>query len=355
VKALILTIGLLTLALQSFLGAQSSTSAPIGFHSELVKANSFSLIGVNVTNNVNEPHHRSIEEMFGPNNETGLNAGKPAEADIVWLPDLEHGYVKIYYNDKLQTFPPITVGWRGVGFGNADMSQFEPPSNRGFFIESKKDYDWYIAFGGYIKQTEMFYDVEPGMNILNKGFPTNIQLNQSGIEQSEGFKHGNQNTGDIIWLYRTNGMYDRYYYTDGGHDRFPPQTAGWKLIGGGDEDVGHHILSSSFIVETKGGGGEIMLHPPPGFIRSKGATDPLAPPRANIYWSILEDVNGIPNFVMWWDSLGGDIIYTTEVYNGSSWMFISEQRNLPGQVLSNYATLGMGWGVARVVAEYSSF
>ena len=74
-KALILTIGLLTLALQSFLGAQSSTSAPIGFHSELVKADSFSLIGVNVTNNANEPHHRSIEEMFGPNNETGLNAG----------------------------------------------------------------------------------------------------------------------------------------------------------------------------------------------------------------------------------------------------------------------------------------
>ena len=346
-------LGLLTLAFQSFVGAQTSTSAPIGFHSELVKANSFSLLGVNVTNNVNEPHHRSIEEMFGPNNETGLNAGKPAEADIVWLPDLEHGYVKIYYNDKLQTFPPITVGWRGVGFGNADMSQFESPSNRGFFIESKKDYDWYIAFGGYIKQTEMFYDVEPGMNILNKGFPTNIQLNQSGIEQSEGFEHGDQNTGDIIWLYRTNGMYDRYYYSDG--QSFPPLSPGWKLIGGGDEDVGHHILSSSFIVETKGGGGEIMLHPPPGFIRSKGATDPLAPPRANIYWSILEDVNGIPNFVMWWDSLGGNIIYTTEVYNGSSWMFISEQRNLPGQVLSNYATLGMGWGVARVVAEYSSF
>ena len=106
-KALVLTIGLLTLALQSFLGAQSSTSAPIGFHSELVKAKSFSLIGVNVTNNVNEPHHRSIEEMFGHYNETGLNAGKPEEADIIWLPNFDHGYVKIYYNDKLQTFPPI--------------------------------------------------------------------------------------------------------------------------------------------------------------------------------------------------------------------------------------------------------
>lgn len=354
-KALIITIGLLTLAFQSFLGAQTSTSAPIGFHSELVKANSFSLLGVNVTNHVNAPHNRSIEEMFGPNNETGLEAGKPAEADIIWLPDFDHGYVKIYYNDKLQTFPPITIGWRGVGFGNADMSRVAPPSNRGFFIESRRDYDWYIAFGGYIKQTEMFYDVEPGMNILNKGFPTWIQLNESGIEQSDGFEHGDQTTGDIIWLYRSDGTYDRYYYTDGGHQHFPPLTPGWKLIGNGDQDVGHHILSSSFIVETKGGGGEIVLYPPAGFTRPKRTTDPLAPPRAKLYWSIMGDANNVSNFVMWWDSVGSDIIYTTEVYNGSGWIFISEQRNLPGQILSNYATLSMGWGVARVIAEYSSF
>ena len=64
---------------------------------------------------------------------------------------------------------------------------------------------------------------------------------------------------------------------------------------------------------------------------------------------------GRDNFVMWWNPTGGDVIYTTEAYNGSSWIFISEQRNLPGQILSNYATLGMGWGVARVVAEWSGF
>ena len=352
-KALVLTIGLLTLVLQSFLGAQSSTSAPIGFHSELVKADSFSPIGVNVTNNANAFHHRNVEDMFGPNNETGLKAGKPGDADIVWFPDFERGYVKIYYNDILQTFPPITIGWRGIGFGNADMSQVTPPSNRGFFIQSRRDYDWYIAFGGFIKQTEMFYDVEPGMNILNKGFPTNIKLNESGIEQSEGFEHGDQNTGDIIWLYRTSGMYDRYYYTDG--QSFPPLTPGWKQVGNGNEDVGHHIISSSFIVETKGGGGEIILYPPAGFVRPKRATDPLAPPRANLYWSILKDDQDRNNFVMWWGSTGGNIIYTTEVFNGSSWIFISEQRNLPGHPLSNYATLGMGWGVARVVSEWSGF
>jgi hypothetical protein len=191
------------------------------------------------------------------------------------------------------------------------------------------------------------------MNILNKGFPTNIKLNESGIEQSEGFEHGDQNTGDIIWLYRTSGMYDRYYYTDG--QSFPPLTPGWKQVGNGNEDVGHHIISSSFIVETKGGGGEIILYPPAGFVRPKRATDPLAPPRANLYWSILKDDQDRNNFVMWWGSTGGNIIYTTEVFNGSSWIYLSEQRNLPGHPLSNYATLGMGWGVARVVSEWSGF
>ena len=91
----------------------------------------------------------------------GLKSGDPdlREPDIVWLPHWGE-WLEIYYNE----------GWKGVGFGDQDMGKQAPALNRGFFIQSRREADWYLIFSGYVKQDAMVYEIENGLNVLNRGY-----------------------------------------------------------------------------------------------------------------------------------------------------------------------------------------
>ena len=51
------------------------------------------------------------------------------------------------------------------------MGDYIIPQNTAFFIQSKKDFEWYTAHGGYVRQESMVYEVTNGFNILNRGYP----------------------------------------------------------------------------------------------------------------------------------------------------------------------------------------
>ena len=350
-QKLYILLGLISLAASSITHGQQSTSDPVGFHTEVIKGNSFSLLAINVANTPSGNLTRTISQSFGPNNESGLEAGLWDEADNIWIPD-NGGYIRVYYNDEERAFPPVTVGWRAVHHANTDMSQLSLPDNGGIFFESKAEKDWYITFGGYVKQSIVQAHITPGINVINKGYPADIPLNQSGIDSSFGFTPGDSITGDIVWCFREDGSYDRYYYIK---EPIPVPfniTRGWKKIGEGQHDAGQDLLSSAFIIECRGIGGTIRLYPPPLLQRQPFITAPSAPPRPLVYPTFETDVNGFQYFLMYWFAHNANINYHTEIHSPGNWWHLSTQTNLTNQILNNFAPISLGKGIARVTAEY---
>ena len=124
-------------------------------------------------------------------------------------------WIQFYYNDQDLINDPegLSVGWKGVGWGDTDLGDYYIPETSGFWIESKRSEDYVIAFGGYVRRLPMVYRVTRGFNSLNRGYPIPITLDQSLIHKSSGFKTGIN--GDIVWLQREDtGKYDQYYYSN---------------------------------------------------------------------------------------------------------------------------------------------
>jgi len=345
-------LGLIGLAVSNISYSQQSVSTPVGFHTEIIKGNSFSLLGTNVSNHPAGDLARSISQAFGPNNEAGLTAGLWDEADNIWVPH-NGGYKRLYYNDEDRAFPPITVGWRAFGHGDADMSDFQLPQSTGIFFQSRAEEDWYVTFGGYVRETKIQANVVPGINVLNRGFPADITLQQSGIDSSDGFTPGDSANGDIVWCFREDGSYDRYYYIRDISDNNPFKiTNGWKKIGGGDDFAGTELLSSAFIIEVRGAGGGIVLYPPALLQRLSFITTPAAPPRPIVYPTFVQDDDASQYFLIYWYAYNANVNYHTEIYSPGNWWHLSTQTNMINQPLTNFAPLSFGSGIARVVAEY---
>ena len=353
VKGTVTYVGFLILFLLLFLSTASSgepRSDYFGFHTQVIKANSFTPLSLNVTRHRGGIHTQNINESFGLTNEIGLKSsdfGK--DADIIWVQDGDD-WLQIFYSEDSPPF--FTQGWRAIGYGNIDMGPYPIPLNSGLFIQSKKEDDWLIGFSGYVRQDAMFYNVRTGFNILNRGYPLPIPLNQSGIEQSFGFKKGDQKTGDLIWARREDGIYDQYYYTEG--LEFPPLNEGWKKIGEGDRDVGWEEIPNTLIIETRNHiGGQIILYPPAGLERQKTLTELGDPPRPYIFPRIAIDHDG-PYFVVAWLAHNFNVLYTTQVFDGGHWFDIDSQRGIQNEILSNWASiLPLGRGIGRIISEWS--
>ena len=343
-KLLATSLGVLAIALFSFAKAEDtiSTSAFFGFHYEFVKPNSFTPLAVNVTQTPDGFHYRSIAETFGTNNEIGLKSqSDQTQADTIWVKDGAN-WLQIYYNDQEIEAFGITKGWRAIGFGNIDMGGYIIPVNTGFFVQSRKNFEWYMADGGYVRKQPMVYEVTTGFNILNRGYPTPIRLDESGIERAEGFKKGDPVSGDIIWLYRSNWnespYYERYYYTEANFFF----TEGWKKIGHGIDDAGADTITNAFLIETRGEGGRIVLYPPAGFANK--ITQPvnnIAPPKPDIYTFISTNEVGDPYFNVAWESKSSNINYTTQVWDdfGKVWWSLNTLTGGSGEILSNWASI----------------
>ena len=335
-----MVLGALLLASTLFLKAQETVTPLFGFHTELVEANTATPISVNVTRTRDGIHSQTIAQTFGPYNESGLQEGsaEDREADIVWVKEGGR-WLQFYFNN----------GWKAVGYRNADMSGYAIPHDRGFFIESRADNDWLIAFGGYVRQDPMVYYVTQGFNILNRGFPIPIPLRRSGIERSHGF-----GPDDIVWLYDEGGNYNRYYF-DG---------LMWKKVGSSG-DYGEVVIPSTLVIQTMGKGGRVVLYPPQGLQKSKTLPNKtLAPPppmpQVGVAFTQNEREWGTTElFQISWNAWGPKVLYRTEVYE-DNWFQISAKSGHPQQTLFDEAIMvtaagriRLRWGIARVRAEWA--
>ena len=335
------------------------TSDYVGFHVETIKANGFTHVAYNVSKTPNGRHNRSINEAFGPNNEIGLVAHPYwRDADIVWV---KYGdeWIQFYYNDQDLINDPegLSVGWKGVGWGDTDLGDYYIPETSGFWIESKRSEDYVIAFGGYVRRLPMVYRVTRGFNSLNRGYPIPITLDQSLIHKSSGFKTGIN--GDIVWLQREDtGKYDQYYYSN--KKEFPFLPDGWRKIGSEMDDAGSDYIPSAFAIQVKHRGGRVTLHPPVDFVGKKtltrvGIQPPPEPPYITPFIEVWpNDLQ--PYFYAYWYT-NQKVKYITEVYEPWSGWFIINERVPPHPKPDTFdfaRILSLRWGVARIISEWSN-
>ena len=356
-KLLVTLLGVFTSAFLSCVEAQNATSDYFGFHYELIEPNSFTPVAINVTENADGTNNRSISDIFGEKNEINLKvSATPNQSDVIWVKEDSGIWLQIYYNaTNIEAFG-ITEGWRYIGGGNHDIGDYIIPQNKAFFIQSKKDFEWYMAFGGYVRQEPMTYWVQHGFNFLNRGYPARISLNDSKIHLSKGFKKGDAMTGDIVWLYRdgdsegVDPYYEQYYYSEG--NIF--MTEGWKKLGGDISDAGEEFIPNTLIIQTRGAGGKVVLHPPPGFPYPKKTT-PSIPPKPQVYTYLSLDEFGDPYFNVIWQSNDSQINYTTEIWDdyNKGWWQLDSRTVEAGVILDQWASiLGLRYGLGRVVAGW---
>ena len=357
---LLIRLLILLLAIVSPLGAQTISNLA-GFQVERIKANSLTLIGLNSSVNPNGNVSRSIGRIFGSSSAAYiLGDTNPINADIVWVPREDGSWLQLFYSPGGETFPPITKGWRAVGYGDQDMSG--TMVKRAFFYQSKRNEDWGLAIGGFVSNQNNNISSNKEWTLLNRGTPVPITFSEANISSSPGLIKGSETKADILWIQR-DGLWEGYYYAL--KQKIPTLTEGWKKLGDGNKDHSYTEISSSAIYlqapkwavsnNTLPAERLITIWPPAGFGAGKKLTDPLDPPAAMVNhileWGFGQNTN-LLYFVITWPGKAG-ISYTTEYYDGMQWQYLQQHQGTGGpELLFNYAVVNrLPWGVARVISE----
>ena len=349
--------------LATFLGnlfGNESKSNLFGFHSEIVRANTYNLIGINVAT---QPHGRlvrTIGQAFGLENAAGLksptfgfDSNNPTEADIIWIWRDDGSWLGIYYNDQDLTteIPPMTRGWKAIGFGDTDASRVAIPENGGFFLQSRQERDWLLVFGGNVNASPKFLNIKNGYNIVNRGTPWPLRLDECDIENSHSFRKGVN--GDSIGFDNSDGKWEQYYF-DGE----------WKKTNSPDGDYGHVELPSAFFVYRRGKQGYIWIQPPVGVSPTKNKLS-NTPPAPDVSARLGLNGWGNPIFEISWPSNSPKIVYRSEVFGSrpdlppeeagdrSGWFYLPPRRGTFGETLSDHALLRwLRYGIVRVSAKW---
>lgn len=309
------------------LGAVATVSAqttavtkPVGYHTETVLANKFTLLGINVGNGVqaagvfdadsatdndvdyttlltaDTPYtvqntatgeHASVtawdattltldpdiaistddgyeiredatvNSIFGVDNAAGLGAGDSSTADILWIPNADGSWTRIF---QATAQPPFrTAGWRGTATGGTvDVGGTVIPFNVGIFVQSRQEDNLDVVFVGHVRTKAVTHSLNAGkFNFVNRVLPVGIALADSGLETAPSWQAGDSATADMIWLPDGAGGYDRIYYATA---QPPFRTEGWRgTATGGTADQGGKELTAGYAIQKRGAAGSVTV------------------------------------------------------------------------------------------------
>ncbi len=183
---------------------------------------------------------QTVASLFGAANEAGLLAGTASSADVIWVPNGDGNYTRIFRSSG--GIPG--VGWRAIGGGSTDRANFPIAFVDAFFVERKGATDLNVVFVGHVQTTATKTSVINGFNPVSRVIPVGVKLGQSGLETQ--LQQGTASSADLIWNPDGTGSYTRYFYSTGG---IP--GVGWRSVGGGSTDRQNDELKSGYLVERK--------------------------------------------------------------------------------------------------------
>jgi hypothetical protein len=200
---------------------------------------------------------KTIGEIFGPDNESGLQAGTSAgDSDIVWVPTGDGNFRKLYYTVGDGFF--LTEGWKDVNTSDDNQENAPVLFTHGCIFERVGAEDLEVIVTGHVKTTPTDVLVDAEYTYLSRIYPTGSTLDNSSLV--DGVTIGDSAaTSDNIWMPDGAGGFNKFYYTTG--DGFF-LTMGWKNVATGDDDAADTEITSGYIMQIVGDEYTVTVTPP---------------------------------------------------------------------------------------------
>jgi len=201
----------------------------------------------------------TVNDIFGENNAAGLGEGDQGSADVCWIPQTDGSFVQVYY-DAGGFFG--SEGWKEVGGDGSLAGGTVIPFTSSIFIQRRQAASIDIVFVGHVRTSASTYNLlADQFNFVNRVLPVGITLNETGIASENGpIDQGTWADGDgdtADVIWVTNGA--------GGYDQFYFAEGGffgdaqWTKVGGDGSDQGSQELSSGFAIQKRSANSAITV------------------------------------------------------------------------------------------------
>lgn len=206
----------------------------------------------------------TLTDVFGENNEAGLQAGTGLDnADVIFLPQPDGSFDQVFRNEGLVIGGNVIVPptWQDASnnvvdpplvFTDAILVETQPGASTTEFVVA-----------GALITSEQAFDLNGGdaFNFLSSIYPVGATLGNSGLSDSLTPGTGVDNA-DVVFLPRPDGSFDQYFFNPGlvvgGNVLVPPA---WQDTA--NVDSTNEPLTSGFIVLRRGADTTGVISPPP--------------------------------------------------------------------------------------------
>lgn len=177
--------------------------------------------------------HRTIANIFGPNNECGLISGDQASVADQILLHVAGAFQTFYY----QVAPPAAggTGWRNANdsFTSAANTVIYPED--GLILRRNQAPTLNVALLGAVKTGYTSLPILPGQNLVGNVYAANMTLASSDL-LSSGLNGGGASSADQVLVWNGTG-YNTYYYQTSGIG-----GVGWRKAGDAVSDASSTVI-----------------------------------------------------------------------------------------------------------------
>ena len=199
----------------------------------------------------------TVASIFGANNEAGLGEGDEDGADVIWIPQADGSFNQIYRSNGGIFGTP---GWRIRGDSNTDQSGQVIAFTSSIFIQRKLADPLDIVFVGHVRTSATTYSLlADQFNFVNRVLPVGITLADTDIEAAiaaGAWADGDGDTADVIWITDGAGGYDQFFFAEA--DFFNP-VAQWTKLGGDGSDQAGQELTSGFAIQKRSANSSVTI------------------------------------------------------------------------------------------------
>jgi len=176
---------------------------------------------------------RTLGDIFGDANESGLTAGSSSAADIIYKVGIDGTGAlawQIYYYQEAPIFAGGN-GWRQLGkSASSSMQDVGVFPDEGLIIKRRSGSDVTVTLTGSVKTSNSRTAIQKGFNLVSLSYPVDSSLENLGLYNADGslLTAGSSSTADRIYYVNDQGQFDIFYYQEapifaGGN--------GWRKLG----------------------------------------------------------------------------------------------------------------------------
>ena len=176
---------------------------------------------------------RTLGDIFGDANESGLTAGSSSAADIIYKVGIDGTGAlawQIYYYQEAPIFAGGN-GWRQLGkSASSSMQDVGVFPDEGLIIKRRSGSDVTVTLTGSVKTSNSRTAIQKGFNLVSLSYPVDSSLENLGLYNAAGtlLTSGSSSTADRIYYVNDQGQFDIFYYQEA------PVFAGgngWRKLG----------------------------------------------------------------------------------------------------------------------------